>query len=174
MAKVAEVAPDATVTLGGTDTALLALDSATARAAVAAAVNVTVPVVPLPPTTVVGLATIDASDGAAVTVGFQPSWTTSKSLGAQQRERGIEDVVVPARVERAGDVHVRAVVGDDESVLLHRAEDLLHVRVGGAQRGILARRRSSSDAAARPSAARPRCCRRGATPDTRSRWCCAR
>ena len=31
----------------------------------------------------------------------------------------------PARVERAADVHVRAVVGDDQSVALHRAEDLL-------------------------------------------------
>ena len=48
--------------------------------------------------------------------------------GRQRAERRVQDAVVPARVERAADVHVRAVVGDDQPVPLHRAKDLLHLR----------------------------------------------
>ena len=52
IAKFADVPPCETVMLGGTTTAPLALDSETAAPPVgAAAVNVTVPVAPLPPTT---------------------------------------------------------------------------------------------------------------------------
>jgi len=51
----------------------------------------------------------------------------------------IEDIVVPARVMGTGDVHIGAIVGDDQPVLLHRAKDLLHVRITGALRNIYVR-----------------------------------
>ncbi len=38
-------------------------------------------------------------------------------------ERGVQHAVVPAGVVGAADVHVRAVVGDDQPVALHRAEN---------------------------------------------------
>ena len=87
----------------------------------------------------------------------------------QRAERRIQDAVVPARVEGAADVHVRAVVGDDQAVALHRAEDLLHLRREAREVAC-----SPSAAGARPSAARRRSSRRGATRDRRSRWSRAR
>src|SRR6188474_683466 len=42
-------------------------------------------------------------------------------VGRQRLERGIEHPVVPAPVHRPRDVHVGAVVGDDQPVALHCA-----------------------------------------------------
>ena len=49
-------------------------------------------------------------------------------VGGQSAERRIEHIVVPAPVHRPADVHVGAVVRDDQAVPFHRAEDPLHVR----------------------------------------------
>src|SRR6188472_2233067 len=49
-------------------------------------------------------------------------------VGGESVERGVEHVVVPACVHRAADVHVGAVVGDDQPIALHRAEDALRFR----------------------------------------------
>ena len=70
IAKLALMAPDATVTLPGTDaTAAFELERLTSSPPLGAAlVRVTVPVAPLPPTTVVGLVVTDdrlGADGAA-------------------------------------------------------------------------------------------------------------
>src|SRR5688572_20800927 len=52
--------------------------------------------------------------------------------GRQARKCGIELAVVPARIHRTGDVHVAAVVGDDQPVRLHAAEDVPdHRGIGG-------------------------------------------
>ena len=73
MAKLAVVAPDATVTLAGTDaTVPFALERLTTSPPLpAAVVSVTVPVAPVPPTTLVGLIATDdrlGVGGAACTV----------------------------------------------------------------------------------------------------------
>src|ERR1700682_3223533 len=49
--------------------------------------------------------------------------------GVELAECRVEDVVVPASVVRAADVHVRTVVGDDQAVLLEGAEDLLDIEI---------------------------------------------
>ena len=69
-ANVAVVAPAATVTLAGTVAAdVLLLDSVTtAPPEGAPAVSVTVPVDPVPPTTLAGLSKTDASAGGGVTI----------------------------------------------------------------------------------------------------------
>jgi hypothetical protein len=73
MPNVADVAPDATVTLGGTVTVPLALESVTTAPFVpAAAVSVTVPVEGLPPMTALGLAATETSVGAPA-LGCQPN-----------------------------------------------------------------------------------------------------
>ena len=38
----------------------------------------------------------------------------------------IENIVIPARVVSSRDVHVRPIVGNDQAISLHRAEDLLY------------------------------------------------
>src|SRR5690348_13001181 len=79
MVKVALAAPSGTVTLAGTDTAGLLLESATAAPpAGAAAVNVTVPVALLPPVTVVALS--DSESRAGVDGVLGPSAQNSKKL----------------------------------------------------------------------------------------------
>src|SRR5262245_60474836 len=40
-------------------------------------------------------------------------------------ERRIEDAIVPARVHRTRDIQIAPVVGNDEAIGLHRAEDVL-------------------------------------------------
>src|SRR6266699_220171 len=54
--------------------------------------------------------------------------------GVQGQSVDIEVVVVPARVGRAGDEPVRAVVGDDHSVLLQCGEDHLRLRARAGER----------------------------------------
>jgi hypothetical protein len=70
-AKLAEVAPAATVTLAGTVAAALLLDSVTAAPpAGATPLNVTVPLEALPPTTLVGLSeSAESVTGAGVPLG---------------------------------------------------------------------------------------------------------
>src|SRR5688572_14540350 len=54
-----------------------------------------------------------------------PSELHDLEIAAPQRGKGrIEQVVVPARVVRPGDVEIRSVVGDDQAVRLHRLKDL--------------------------------------------------
>src|SRR6188474_541896 len=78
---VALAAPCDTVTVPGTENALLALESeTTAPPAGAPDVSVTVPVEGFPPTTGFGLALTDVSAAAPDGGGFHPSCTTSKSL----------------------------------------------------------------------------------------------
>jgi hypothetical protein len=85
------------VTVPGTDWAALALDrTITAPPAGATSVRVTVPVDEAPATTELGVAVTElsvtvgtgagAGDGAEA--GFQPSWTTSKSLAVSSRNAG--------------------------------------------------------------------------------------
>jgi len=50
-----------------------------------------------------------------------------KIICCEAAESGIEYVVIPARVVRPCDVHIRAIVGNNESILLHRSKYLLHV-----------------------------------------------
>jgi hypothetical protein len=77
IANCAVVAPDATVTLGGTDaTAAFELERVTASPPLRAAiVSVTVPVAPVPPTTLVGLIETDDKLGAA-----GAAWTVNRRL----------------------------------------------------------------------------------------------
>ncbi len=93
--------------------------------------------------------------------------------GADALEAGQEAVVVerrfPARIRGAGDVHVRAVVGDDQAVGLHRLQHPLH---GGREAGEVDVGLAAADG--RPSAATRRCCRRDARRGRRSRWWTAR
>ena len=66
IAKLALALPAGTLTLAGTDTAALALESDIVVGAVALRVSVTRPVAPLPATTALGAALTDASIEAAV------------------------------------------------------------------------------------------------------------
>jgi hypothetical protein len=163
MPNVALLDPCCTVVSGGTTIALLAVDSATFTPPGGATdVSDTVPTADAPPTTELGLALIEASAAVAGT-GCHPSAITSKSLAESSEESGVEHAVVPPRVERPGDVHVRAVVGDDESVALHRAEDLLHVGIARSQRGVLsvhARLQSQARAHRQRAGSRARAVRR--------------
>ena len=78
------------MTLAGTETALLALDSATsAPPGGATAVRVTEPVDGLPPPTGFGLALMAAS-AAAPAAGCHPSCTTSKSLALSSENAGFK------------------------------------------------------------------------------------
>src|SRR5438477_11675861 len=45
----------------------------------------------------------------------------------QRAKRRVEHAIVPARVVGAAHEQIRAVVGDDETVSLHGAKDLLHL-----------------------------------------------
>ena len=161
IANVAEVAPPATDTLAGTPTTFVfALESSTETPAPAAGpLRDTVPVDGWPPCTVEGLTPTEVSDAATVPgPGFQPSWTTSKSRGGQGGEGRVQDAVVPAGVEGAADVHVRAVVGDDQPVRLHGAEDLLHL--GSEPRDVLARLQAKAGAHGQRALRAPRGVRR--------------
>src|SRR5436190_1561540 len=89
MPKFAELALGAMVTLAGTEATLLSLESATcAPPAGAAALSVTVPVEPLPPTTEFGFALRLLNAGGPVG-GFHPSCTTSKSLAVSVENAGL-------------------------------------------------------------------------------------
>ena len=77
--------------------------------------------------------------------------------GRQRAERRVQHAVVPARVVRAADVHVRAVVGDDQPVALHRAEDLLQLRPGSRDRFALAFSRSRAPIGSAPAVEPARC-----------------
>ena len=54
-----------------------------------------------------------------------------KIAGSQRGEGWVDDVIIPAGVVRAGDIHVRPIVRDEQPIFLHRAKDFLHVRVAG-------------------------------------------
>ena len=59
-----------------------------------------------------------------------------KVVSREVSERRIENIVVPARVVHAAYVHVRAIIRDDQTILLHGAKDFLQVRVAGSVRHI--------------------------------------
>ena len=124
-AEVADVVPCRTVTAAGTDTALLALASATdAPPAGAAADSVTVPVAALPPTTESGLPRSAATATPARPAASSQAGSTSKSLAVSVENAGLRTSLFQRVSNVPRDVHVGAVVGDDQAVFLHRAEDL--------------------------------------------------
>jgi hypothetical protein len=43
----------------------------------------------------------------------------------------IENIVVPARTVGACDIHIGAIVSDDQPVLLHRTKNFLNIRIVG-------------------------------------------
>jgi hypothetical protein len=79
--KFAELAPAATVTLGGTVAAALLLANVTAVAAWAGALNVTVPVEDAPPITDVGLSDKPARVGVGLGPGVAVELIRTRRLG---------------------------------------------------------------------------------------------
>lgn len=59
-----------------------------------------------------------------------------KITGYQITKSWIEFTVVPTSIMGPGDIHVRTIVGDNQTVFLHGAEDFLNIGVAGAGRDI--------------------------------------